>query len=271
MVQRRDITSVFDSMRQLRAIATNRFARAAALFGRRVPWLRDRPLPFSWHGRAFRARPRDVHGSVMSVLVLNEYEGVSEGLRGRLSNDDAPVIVDAGANVGSFALFLKSQFPRARVASVEASPSTYRVLADNVQRSGWSDWKAYNVALWDHDGRVEFADDSRDSANSAVGAARGGAANLQVPARRLDNLLEELFPATRISLLKLDIEGAEERVLQSVRGSLSMVDSLVVEVHADKVSEATVLDLLGEEFATVDRLPTSQPDERIYLATRATQ
>jgi FkbM family methyltransferase len=267
MVRRRDITSVFATMRQLRAIATNWLVRAAALFGRRVPWLRDRALRFTWQGREFRARPIDVHGSVISVLVLDEYADVSDDLRRRIV-DDAPVIVDGGANVGSFALFVKSKFPHARVASIEASPSTYRVLADNVALSGFRDWKAYNCALWDRDGSVEFSDDNRASANSSVAGDPGGGAPLRVPARRLDSLLEELFPATRISLLKLDIEGAEERVLQSVRGSLSMVDSIVVEVHADKVDEAAVLGLLGEEFATVDRLRTSHPDERIYLATR---
>ena len=60
MVSRRDITSVFATMRQLRVIAQKPLARAAALFGRRVPWLRDRPLQFTWKGRDFRARPIDV-------------------------------------------------------------------------------------------------------------------------------------------------------------------------------------------------------------------
>jgi hypothetical protein len=89
-----------------------------------------------------------------------------------------------------------------------------------------------------------------------------------VPARRLEGLIDELLPATRISLLKLDIEGAEERVLKSARGALAMVDSVVIEVHARRVSEENVLQLLREEFTTVDRLATSQDDERVYFASR---
>jgi FkbM family methyltransferase len=155
------------------------------------------------------------------------------------------------------------------VVSIEASPVTYGLLTENVRRSGWTDWSTYNCALWDHDGTVDFADDATASANSAVvGDDSLSPRRSAVPARRLDGLIAELFPATRIDLLKLDIEGAEERVLASVRGKLTMVDSLVIEVHADVVDEDNVLKLLRDEFATVDRLPTSEDNERVYFARR---
>jgi FkbM family methyltransferase len=206
-----------------------------------------------------------VHGSVISVLLLREYHG----LLALLPSDQPLVVLDAGANVGAFAMWLKAEFPTARVVSVEASAATYGLLADNVRESGFSDWSAHNYALWDHDGTVDFADDAQASANSSIvgdGDATDG--RTRVPARRLDGLIDEVFPATRISLLKLDIEGAEERVLQSVRGSLSMVDSVVIEVHAHRVDEDHVLAMLREEFPTIDRLPTSEPDERVYFARR---
>ena len=206
-----------------------------------------------------------MHGSVISVFVLREYDG----LLALLPNDGPLVVVDAGANVGAFAMFIKCEFPSAQVVSVEASPKTYALLADNIHRSGWADWSAYHCALWDHDGTVDFADDSHASADSSVvGDHRAVQAGAHVPARRLDGLIDELLPATRISLLKLDIEGAEERVLNSMRGSLSMVDSVVIEVHAQRVSEENVLKLLGEEFTTIERLPTTQDDERLYFARR---
>ena len=265
MVRHGAVASTLATLRDLRVIRPNPFVRVAALFGRRLPWLRDRPLHFDWRGHAFRARPVDVHGSVISVFVLREYEGLWR----HLPRDKPLVVIDAGANVGAFAMVLKSEFPSARVVSVEASASTYELLADNVRRSGWTGWSALNCALWDHDGTVDFADDAFASANSSV-HADGGATpgRASVPARRLDSLIDEMLPATRISLLKLDIEGAEERVLCSVRGHLSMIDAIVIEVHAHRVSEDNVLKLLGEEFTTIERLPTSQDDERVYFARR---
>jgi FkbM family methyltransferase len=259
------ISSTITTWRGLRVISGNPIVRTAALFGRRIPWVRDRPLRFTWGERPFRARPVDVHGSVISVFVLREYDGLMPRLRQR----ENLVILDAGANVGAFALFMKSEFPSARVVSVEASIDTHGVLAENVARSGWADWSTYNCALWDHDGTVGFADHATASANSAVvGLDNSAPGRSTVPARRLDGLIAELLPATRISLLKLDIEGAEERVLASVRGKLAMVDSLVIEIHAHVVDEDNVLKLLREEFATVDRLPTSDDDERVYFAGR---
>jgi FkbM family methyltransferase len=266
MFTRAKVASTAATLRDMRTVGANPIVRLAAVFGRRVPWLRDRPLRFTWGGHEFRARPVDVHGSVISVLVLDEYHGLLE----HLPKDEALVVIDAGANVGAFAMFLKSEFPTAKVVSVEASTVTYRLLADNVRRSGWSDWSAHHYALWDHDGMIDFAHDPFASANSSVaegGSARSGA-TMRVPTRRLDTLIDEVFPHTRISLLKLDIEGAEERVLTSVRGSLSMIDSIVIEVHAHLVSEDNVLALLREEFPNISQLPTSDPDERVYFATR---
>ena len=258
------VASNVATFRDMRAIRANPVVRLAALFGRRLPWLRDLPLRFRCGNHEFRARPVDVHGSVISVLVLREYHELLEFL----PRDEDLVVVDAGANVGAFALFLKAEFPTARVVSVEASPVTYGLLADNVRRSGWTDWSAYHCALWDHDGTIAFAHDSLASANSSVvGEGDSAKTGSPVPARRLDGLIDEVFPARRISLLKLDIEGAEERVLQSV-ASLSMVDSVVIEVHAHLVSEENVLKLLREEFPRIERLSTSDADERVYFATR---
>ena len=258
------LRSTAATLRGMRVIRRSLVVRLFALFGRRLPLLRARPLGFSWAGRPFAARPIDVHGSVISVFVLREYDD----LLARLSTD-APVVVDAGANVGAFAMFIKSEFPAAKIVSVEAGTDTYGILSENVRRSGWNDWSALHCAIWDRDGTVDFADDRQASANSSVATDGNGAAvRRPIPARRLDALLAEVLPDTRISLLKLDIEGAEERVLDSVRGSMSMIDSLVIEVHARHVDEARVLALLEEEFASVERLATSDDDERVYFATR---
>jgi FkbM family methyltransferase len=258
------VAATVATFRDMRAIRANPVVRLAALFGRRLPWLRDLPLRFHCGDREFRARPVDLHGSVIAVLVLREYQALLEFL----PNDEDLVVIDAGANVGAFALFLKAEFPTARVVSVEASPVTYGLLADNVRRSGWTDWSAYHCALWDHNGTIAFDHDSFASANSSViGEGNSAKAGSPVPARRLDGLIDEVLPERRISLLKLDIEGAEERVLESVV-SLSMVDSVVIEVHAHLVNEKNVLKLLREEFPRIERLPTSDADERIYFATR---
>lgn len=257
------LRSTFATLHALRVIRRNFAVRVLAIIGRRVPLLRDRPLHFSWGGRPFAARPIDVHGSVISVFVLREYDD----LLARLATE-APVVVDGGANVGAFAIFIKSAFPDAKVVSIEASADTYRILTDNVRRSGWDGWSAHHCAIWDHDGVVDFTDDAQASANSSVAANGNGGARRPTPARRLDALLADVLPDTRISLLKLDIEGAEERVLASLRGSMSMIDSLVIEVHAQYVDEMKVLALLEDEFASVERLTTSEDDERLYFASR---
>src|SRR5688572_7672397 len=270
MFGRDDLRATLRTLNGLRCVRGNPFVRATAMFGRRLPWIRNRPLRLAWRGRSFRARPVDVHGSVISVLVRREHDGLFD----RLTDHGPLVVVDAGANIGAFALLIKSEFPSARVVSVEASSATYRLLSENVRRSGWPGWEAHHCALWDRNGVVDFADDGFASANGSVvgGRALGDDEAIRsctvVPARRLDALLDEILPGSRISLLKLDIEGAEERVLASVRGRMSMIDAVVIEIHADLVDEARVLALLADEFPEIERLPTSEETERLYFAHR---
>lgn len=55
---------------------------------------------------------------------------------------------------------------------------------------------------------------------------------VQVPSIHLDHFIEKyLQKDERISLLKMDIEGAEETVLKSAQATLSRVDVMVIEVH----------------------------------------
>lgn len=78
-----------------------------------------------------------------NVLLHEMYHGSTEsrvhatGLH--RCGTKSPLVVDVGANVGTFTLWIKEQFPRARVLCVEALPPTAAVLRSNLAAAGHSD------------------------------------------------------------------------------------------------------------------------------------
>lgn len=140
-----------------------------------------------------------------------------------------PVLVDCGANVGVCVLWFKTQFPNARVVAFEPDPIIAGCLAHNVACFDLSSVEIIEAAAWTVDGTMTFASDGvcgSRLALSSVPAQRGMSATRV----RTVDLLTHL--PDRITLLKLDVEGAELDLLRRCAGMLrERVSYLHVEVH----------------------------------------
>jgi FkbM family methyltransferase len=147
---------------------------------------------------------------------------------------DVETVVDCGANVGYSSAYFLTAFPESRVIALEPEPDNYRVLSRNLEPYG-SRAVAVNTALWSRPGYLQLRESdyrgggawSRQVDEPAHGES-GSVEAIDMPS------LMERFGLQRVSLLKMDIEGAET-VVFSERTSdwLPRVDALVVELHDD--------------------------------------
>lgn len=136
---------------------------------------------------------------------------------------EAPLIVDAGANIGMATLYFKRLFPRARVISIEPNPISLECLQKNAAAL---DGVEVVAAALSADGRPLWL--SGEHAMATVDTQQGSGA-VAVESRRLQSLV----PAEEtIDILKLDVEGAELEVLQDAGVDLlKRVDQLLAEIH----------------------------------------
>lgn len=141
-----------------------------------------------------------------------------------------PRIVDCGANVGMTCIFFKALFPDCEIVAIEPDPVTFRRLRDNIEENGLEGVRLINAALSDRDGTIELYrnEDHPGSLTASVAPSRGGSSRQRVPAVRLSSLLVD-----DVDFLKLDIEGAEHRVVRELvtAGALSKVQECVIEHH----------------------------------------
>lgn len=80
----------------------------------------------TYHGRKVLFRRED-EMALREVLVNQEYSFLAE----RLSAIHAPIILDVGAHIGTFAIWVLTVNPQARLLSIEADPATYQLIKAN--------------------------------------------------------------------------------------------------------------------------------------------
>jgi FkbM family methyltransferase len=136
--------------------------------------------------------------------------------------EHATTILDIGANVGLASRVLRSRYPLSRILAVEADPSAARLAARNLRES---DVEVINVAVAPSPGTVELRRVRGQSWASSTVGDKGE--RIPVRAVDLDSLIDRLG---RVSILKIDIEGAEHAVLGASK-RLEAVDWIVGEVH----------------------------------------
>jgi len=191
-----------------------------------------------------RARRRDMV-SVQEIGLDGEYSFVKHALQG----SRRPVIIDGGANIGVFSALVLSLCERATVHAIEASRDTFAWLRRNQRANPDREWHPHHFALWDDANGVEFEEAGVSTARRVSDRRTG----VRVPTRTLDEFVTAVLPpGGRIDLCKLDIEGAEERVLAASRTGLRLIDHLIVEVHPGLCSELAVRRRLAAVFENVD-------------------
>jgi FkbM family methyltransferase len=132
--------------------------------------------------------------------------------------DCSSVVVDIGANIGTFALSVVHA-AQSRVIAVEPVSSTFALLNANVRRNDADDAvTTVQAALGDVAGRSR-CHDGRQSANYVLrGQAEARAGEELVPMTTLDKLFEG---EARIDLIKVDVEGLELNVMRGARHTLA--------------------------------------------------
>jgi len=163
------------------------------------------------------------------------------------------VFVDAGANEGIYTLFAaKKVGPQGRVVAIEPSVRERALLEANIALNRLGNVRVHGVALGEAHGTVELrlaeaAHAGQNTLGSFIYQGVRESALATVPMVTLDELLDG---APRVDFIKLDVEGAELRVLRGALATLARCKpELLIEVSPEALrrqsgSREEVFDLL---------------------------
>lgn len=144
-------------------------------------------------------------------------------------NESQPVIYDCGSNIGLSILYYNKYYPNCRVECFEPNPKVAEVLKMNIDGLKGCNINLHQEAVWIRDEVLEFAVEGDPDAGRIGDPTGGGAGAVRVQARDLRSMLDR---ESRVDFLKIDVEGAESKIIPHITPCLHKVRSLFVEYHS---------------------------------------
>lgn len=203
------------AIERTRALPNRWAARRMAHLLRRlaIQSLRGAPVDTEALGARMRLYPYN-NICEKKVLFTPQYFDPEELGQLKSAIRDGFTFVDVGANVGAYSLFVAAQAGLgAKILAVEPQPDVFDRLAYNIRQNPFGTIKAVACAVADKTGELTLFLDPRNKGESSVKIVGSSQAPMiRVPAVTLLELLtSEGF--TRLDALKLDVEGAEDLIL----------------------------------------------------------
>lgn len=254
------------------------FSRIVAALSRlgfeRVPGAR--PV-YAWlHRLVFRGGERrivangmpmwvDMRDRVLSTHLLGEEIWEPSETAAFLAHvREGMCVLDVGANIGYYTLLAaRAVGPSGRVYAFEPEPRNFALLLKNVAENGFGNVRPLRAAVSDAPGRVRLhLDDANFGAHSfdAASVRTSSGRSVEVDAVTLDSFADDAAAFEAGVLVKVDVQGAEARVVAGARRLLALPRVTVLlelwpealeRAQADPKSLLAELEGLGFSFEDV--------------------
>ncbi len=182
---------------------------------------------------------------------------------------DINTIFDIGANVGLFSSAIHQVLPKATIYSFEPLEDCYKALKRRMRNT--DNFTSFNIALGNTEGELEFHRNVYSASSSILPMAELHKQNypftakehlIKVKVARLDDIAENLEIKNNI-LIKIDVQGFEDKVLQGGINTIKLASILILEtsfqsLYLGQPIFEDIYDILKEDFIYMGALDQSQ-------------
>lgn len=200
---------------------------------------RDEILSESWSARGVTLPFEQLRKGLRRLgLEVSRYAGTANSRRQRvLQNSEVSVVLDVGANIGQYGKLLRTHGYDRRIVSFEPLPAALKELTEVCADDPL--WEAVGLAIGDRDEARVFHVSGNSQSSSFkpmlerhISAAPSSAyvADVTVNMRRLDSVVHDYINEADVILVKLDVQGYEEEVLDGSNKTLAGVDIVEMEM-----------------------------------------
>jgi FkbM family methyltransferase len=162
--------------------------------------------------------------------------------------DRGGTYLDIGANIGLTVVPI-ARDARIRCIAIEADPTNFANLRDNVRRNAPHDnVEMHQIAVFNRRATLQFGlDDSGNLGDHRIVTSSSGRKLIDVPAAALDEIVDN---AAAPLAAKIDVQGAEPFVILGGQNTLAKVEALAIEFQPYHMAQlgadtSVVLDYLA--------------------------
>jgi FkbM family methyltransferase len=151
-------------------------------------------------------------------------------------NEDNPVIIDCGSNIGLSIIYFKKLYPNAQIIGFEPDKFIFKVLQNNLLQFSIKDAKLFDKAVWINEKPLLF------KRNGSVGGHLSDIEDNDT--ERVETVRLKDFLHTKVDFLKIDIEGAEFEIIKDCEEKLNNVSNIFIEYHSFHYNPQMIGELL---------------------------
>ena len=162
--------------------------------------------------------------ALTNVWIIKEYENEKIIIK----NND--IIIDVGAHIGLFSLFISQFCKNGKIFSYEPVSENFDLLKSNIDLNECKNIFPFRLGISEKSSKIKIFLNDDQSGHSIVSN------NVHHPSVVIDSiLLKEIFDNNEIStcnLLKLDCEGAEYGIINSLPNEyFDKIEKIIIEYH----------------------------------------
>jgi len=170
----------------------------------------------------------------------SEFNNEKESIERVLSDiQDGDIFFDIGANIGMYSCFACRYMPQAKVVAFEPSPSAYGYLESNLDLN-CQGYECLQVAVSDINSTIKFAVDKSDHLGRMSSLEKSSSdinyENIEIKSKKIDTLVSQ-SNLPKPDIVKIDVEGAEYRVLQGMIETMASARVIYCEIHHHRLND----------------------------------
>ncbi len=180
-----------------------------------------------------------------------------------VENFNPKLIMDVGANLGATSMFFAINYPKARIFSFEPTEMNFRWLQKNTE--AFKNITRIKKGAYFKDTKAKIFLDSESGGRNSIFKDWTKSDKYElVDLINLGKFLESKNLEKRIDILKIDTEGCEIDILNSIKRHLKNVQVIYLEYHGTS-DEKVILEILSESHFVKQKKAVSAQLKKVSL------
>ena len=146
-------------------------------------------------------------------------------------NKVSPLIIDCGANIGLSVIYFKKIYPNCKIIAFEPDPFLFKYLKKNLKDNLIDNVEVIQKAVWHEETKLQFYHEKSDSGRLNLNEDSNIS---KIDLIEVETCLLSSYMEQEVDFLKIDIEGAESKVVEEISHNLKNVNKTFIESHSFK-------------------------------------